>query len=324
MNIYELLNSRSIAQHWVEIDYHPDSLETAWLVYFSRKLTFKEKCKCWEEIIETMPDMEIPERANCRHYDSLHRFLREFMIICRRYLDWFYDNTDCVYSLKEFDNGYRYDNDYRYENAFSTVDAVKEFADNAGNGYAVKFEICKMIVDDFREDPACIVVNKEFEPMMPENWQYGAFTIREDEYDILSSFEGMGFNFPVPFKKGDILFNPNDCDPHWSQYSIDGRHIKLFVFDSLSPYNETFPEGRADMCFQGTLLLRSSIHTCSYSGGCYMDYEFYNGEFRGRLRILKAISDYKKGIIDKEKLNITFVNAYNSVVDDERAMGILY
>ena len=80
MNIYDLVNSHSIAEHWKKIDYKPDSLESAWIVYNNMKLSFSEKCKYWEEIINTMPDMEIPDNECCsRSFDSLHSFLRCFM-----------------------------------------------------------------------------------------------------------------------------------------------------------------------------------------------------------------------------------------------------
>ena len=118
MNIYDLLNSRSIAEHWKKIDYKPDSLETAWLMYFSRKLTFDEKCACWEEIIKNMPDMEIIRRPNCPHYDSLHDFLNRFMALSMRFSDWFYTNTDCVYT---------FNNDWPFNYAFSSVESIKEF-----------------------------------------------------------------------------------------------------------------------------------------------------------------------------------------------------
>ena len=80
------MNSESIREYWEETGYHPTSIETAWLIYSSFKLTFDEKCQFWECIAWKMPDMEIIGRPNCPHYDSLHNFLYRFMAVSKRFL----------------------------------------------------------------------------------------------------------------------------------------------------------------------------------------------------------------------------------------------
>ena len=317
MNIYDLLNSRSIAQHWEEIDYKPDSLETAWLVFYNNNLSFDEKCRLWEEIINTMPDMEIRERVNCRRYDSLHDFLYRFMALSRRFLDWFYDNTDCVYTLKDADH------DWQFDAAFSSVDSVKEFLRTKECTGVESYIIKKITVDKCSRNPASIMVNKESEPVCQDGWNYGPFPCG-DEYDILSSFEGMWFNFPVPFRKGDVIYNPYyRCSIGASDWA-GSEYTELFVVKDIGVEHlsekskKRFLTGEngdtSDMNFCGFAQWRDgSVYSESFSN--YMDFEFYQGEFKGFQRIIKALSNYEKGLINDELL----MHAYHQILSEERA-----
>ena len=316
MNIYELLNSRSIAEHWKEINYQPDSLETAWLIYLSRKRTFKEKCKCWEEIIETMPDMEIPERANCRHYDSLHDFLYRFMAVSRRFLDWFNDNTDCVYTLEDADN------DRPFDYAFSSVESIKEFIKTAEREDIGSFVIKKILVDDYPGYPARIKINKNFDIICQEDWNYGVFPCSEDEYDVLLAFEGMWFDFPVPFKKGDVIYNPyykcgfDSCGPKTRPQLYVVQYVGMNYMKERKNrwFVKRISDHSTDMAFWGYAQWRNGTVFSEYFFN-YMDFEFYHGAYKGKQRIIKALSNYEKGLIDAELL----MHAYHLILSEERA-----
>ncbi len=316
MNIYELLNSRSIAEYWKKIDYKPDSLASAWIVYNNMKLGFNEKCKCWEEIINTMPDMEIRERVNCRRYDSLHDFLNLFMALSRRFSDWFYDNTGCVYTLKDADN------DWPLDAAFSSIDSLKEFIKTEECEDIGTFVIKKLSVDNYQKYPASIKINKDFEPVCQDVWDYGAFPCNEDEYDMLIAFEGMWFDFPVPFKRGDVIYNP------YYKCGYDAREIEekteLFVVHNVGLECvrkegwKWFLEGgngdSTDMTFSGYTQWRDgTVYRETFSN--YMDFEFYHGEYKGFQRIIKALSNYEKGLINDELL----MHAYHQILSEERA-----
>ncbi len=311
MNIYDLLNSSSIAEHWKKIDYKPDSLESAWIVYNNMKLGFNEKCKCWEEIINTMPDREIIRRPNCPHYDSLHDFLNRFMALSRRFLDWFYTNTDCVYTI---------DYEWRFDPVFSSVDSLKEYIKAEDCEEIERFVIKKISVDDYSKYPAKIIVNREFEFIRPERWDYGAFPCNEDEYDMLVAFEGMWFDFPVPFKRGDVIY----CPYYKCGIGTAEDYTDLFVVLDIVPkclsekVKKWFFEGKngdtTDMSFGGYTQWRDgTVYRESFCN--YMDFEFYNGEFEGAQRIIKALSNYEKGLINDELL----MHAYHQILSEERA-----
>ena len=291
MNICELLNSRSIAQHWEEIEYTPDSLGTAWLVYQNTSLLFDDKCMLWEEIINTMPDTEIPGNEYCCHFDSLHGFLRRFMELSRRFLDWFYDNAGCVYAVNE---GYE---EFTFGSVFSSADKIKNYI-NSGEFISRKmFLLKRMVVDEFRADEdtglkpfACIAVNKIIQPVYQGIWDYTGSPCSEEEIELLKAFDGMSFDFPLPFEKGDLLCQitlglwprdwPRDDEP------------RLCVFTSLYEDGDMFITGFGQR-WNGEIFKADLF-------GCCMDYEVYSGKCEGKRRIMKALSSYEKGLISDD------------------------
>lgn len=79
MNILEFINSKNARRRLKKIEYTPDSLEVAWLIYQSETHTLDEKIASWEELIATMPDMPIPEGKESRAIPRLHKFLRLYI-----------------------------------------------------------------------------------------------------------------------------------------------------------------------------------------------------------------------------------------------------
>ena len=316
MNIYDILNSRSIAEYWKEIEYVPAPVETAWIVYSSRKLNFEQQCAFWEEIINTMPDTEIKKRVHCPRYDSLHGFLRRFMDINRRFLDWFHNSENCVYTITG--------DGYQCEMAFSSMDKVKEFISDDNDLDADKYVVSKVLINDFERYPACITVNNNCEPVLYENWVYRTFPHTEEEDDLLFAFEGMWFDFPIPFKKGDVLFNRYYNTNCFGTRHFDGDFTDLYavVSTGLDGWSEKakkwFFEGSSgdgsDMVFHGyAQMSNGSLYTESF--GNYMDYEFYNGDFKGKQHLIKLISNRLKDIINDE----LFVTVYHQILCEERA-----
>ena len=101
MNTYDYIESRAIRRHLQKTGYKFSSLEAAWLVWFNSKMTMSEKHKAWRKIIKYMPDMEIRvgKKGNEVAFDSLHRFLTDYMAMERRWLkDFFAFNQDSVLS----------------------------------------------------------------------------------------------------------------------------------------------------------------------------------------------------------------------------------
>ena len=300
MDYISLLNSQSIEKHWREIGYQPNALEAAWIVYSNRKLNFSEKCKYWEEIINTMPDMEIPERVNCNHYDSLHKFLLGFINISRRFIDWFYYYPGSMYTLTIADDDY-----YQFDAVFSSMDTLKGFIKSEECENVDSFIVNKIEVDDYDRNTASIKLNKDLKSVCQADWDYGSFPCSEEEYELITAFNGMQFRFPVPFKKGDLLI---EVGYDKSGYECKYTHHPV-VFDSLCSDDEE------DMRFTCWGLFQYFYIDCYYSFRNYMDFELYNGEIKGARRILKLWGKYQKGLIGAGNL----MEAYHQIISEERA-----
>lgn len=301
MNIYNLLNSRSIAHHWEEIEYIPDSLGTAWLVYKNKSLSFDEKCSLWEEIINTMPDAEIPknEYFSCR-FGSLHGFLRRFMELSRRFLDWFYDNAGCVYAVNE---GYEV---FTFGSVFSSADKIKDYINSGEFEDRKMFLLKRMVIDEFRADEdmglkpfACIAVNKNIQPVYQSIWDYTGSPCSQEEIELLKAFEGMSFDFPFPFEKGDLLCE--NTDGLW----LRDDEPRLCVYTSLGEYEDMVISGFGQR-------MNGEIFKSEFLGHC-MDYELYSGKCDGKRRIMKALSSYEKGLISDDY----FTKLYKFILMEE-------
>ena len=283
MNIYELLNSRSIAEYWEEIGYQPGSLETAWLIYNSKKLTFNRQCAYWQEIIDTMPDMTIGGRTGDPCGVSLHALLACYIKVCRNFAGWFSDGNGSIYTAADF-----YDEGAEAETldaAFSSLEKVKFYA--LENTYSDVFIINKLPVDCGSEYvTARLWFNKSFEPVRPDKWSFGRFPCNEYEYDCFNLFEDMRFNFPVPFRKGDVVFNP-DC--------VD---IGLYVLSSPEADDTEDDSDKVFKCYYQGKDGRISATTIRDMTA----FEYYRGEFCGKQRIMKALSNYEKGLIGTDLL----------------------
>ena len=60
MDIYSYLNSPDVAEHCRKLNYQFNALETAFIINDCRRISIEEKHRLYREIMDTMPDMEIP------------------------------------------------------------------------------------------------------------------------------------------------------------------------------------------------------------------------------------------------------------------------
>ncbi len=76
MDTYNLINSKAISEHCRKIKHQFNTEELAVLIYRNKRMNIDEKIKAYEELIEDYPDMEVIERINCKHYDSVKDMIR--------------------------------------------------------------------------------------------------------------------------------------------------------------------------------------------------------------------------------------------------------
>lgn len=315
MDIFRFINSKDIREHLTKIDYQFNSLETAWLIYQCNSCTMSEKHKAWNELIAEMPDCEMPERNNCRYQKSLYEFLKRYMQIQNEQYDTFTkEETGVVYQYQFYCKG-----DYswceEYDSIFATeADCWREIEED------MDLDIERIIIRkkyigksnyisvEYRPDRAIVAVDSN--------------NLNKEESEIINeSFEGLWFDFPVPFEKGDIVMERLLPGPY-ERVAERGA----FVINGMTPWDEK----RKDMLRKGNLGDTSDMN----AWGCfqdadgrifsevmynYMDLEYYEGPIEGRLRLLKAISSYLKKKIDLTMLLTT----YRKVILDEFTKDVM-
>lgn len=317
MDIYSYINSKAIADHCRKINHIFSPLDTAYLIYASQSHTLPEKYEAWNELIETMPDMELKGRRWTPHFDSLHEFLKQHMQIQRKYIDMFYQNEpDCIYSYEVLYSGdERYCEDDRiYSNFASCYDALKADIDDLVGFYTERkseidvldIRVTKRWINNAQDESSrsiklCIDYNNA-----PVEIRDTFSVISDDDYDILNAFEGLWPEIPTPFRKGDILidnisylsdkipFVLEDI-PYWDE---DGQHQKVVNFlreegDSSDLITSIYGIDKDGSIWHG-------------HGPSYLNLEYCDKPLEGTERILTAISNHLKGELSFEYLLLAY------------------
>ena len=114
---------------------------------------------------------------------------------------------------------------------------------------------------------------------------------------MLREFERSGFDFPVPFKKGDIVLSPHD-DSLWVVERINRQGLDEEELTGRRRYGYD-----RDMNYSGySISLNCDAYgVCKNKGSSYMDLETYQGPLEGFLRTLEPISEMLKEKIDEKE-----------------------
>lgn len=313
MDVLQYINSKDIRAHLESIGYEFNSLEAAWIIFWCRSLTIEEKHKAWGQLIETMPDCRIEERLNTVPQDSLRDFLREYMRIEKKYIERFCeaqqgdgpgsDGTPYVYSCTiKYDDG----SDSECPTVFSSFEILKKTISETEEGVA-SIHVERMQVDglDFK-GWADLDAEYRFIKFWPE-------IIDDHDRDIyFNVFEGLWFDFPTPFKKGDILWNPNrsNAGPFVFESLITDRgFLKKSQEESVRNKGDY-----SDMTYYGYFVLSNEG---VYIDGdyIYMDLEYYTEELEGIYRLLKIVSEFIKG---EAELDLCF-QLYHKIMNEENS-----
>ena len=132
-------------------------------------------------------------------------------------------------------------------------------------------------------------LNHEKKPVYLDEKNY----LSEEEHEIYHGvFEGMWFNFPTPFEKGDIL-RQADC---LYRHPYEPPFVMTSICTERADYFSKNGDG-SDMTAHGYFLERDGhiYHECVHD---YMNLERVPAELVRRERMLVPISRYVKGDID--------------------------
>lgn len=315
MDIFQYINSKDIRAHLESIGYRFNALEAAWLVYQCHTATMKEKHAAWREIIDTMPDMDMPIKQEDPP-KSLHAFLRNYMALEDRFLREFYD-TDGQYAYNYYEPEYYYDTwkcDLLVDHHgiyYRLDECLKEALEKAKDYYkaceAVVYRIDLTNGNRIRSD---FDQAGNIRRVCP---RYDLFITEEQIFFDTFSALAKTISFPLPFRKGDILYYRDD--------SVDYCGDPFVLTATAAAHdNETVRLLRDG---KGVILWGYFQHedgTLYREWVCgYTNLEWYKGTLRGKNRILKALSNYYKGKIDA----VLFANAYRQILTEEQERSFL-
>ena len=287
MNITRFINSKDIRKHLESINYPFTSTEAAWLIWQCRDLTLKEKHAAWQELIDAMPDCPIEERLWVAARPSLHAFLKEYMQFQDGLIKELYTRKDNeIYAGKIWRPGP--EEIYPYSTVELCLKECREtFVDEATKTYSVsKYQL---------DEPGKYVARADFRSGDGALMRIDQGHSFRNDFDR-TIFMGSWFHFPLPFKKGDIVWNP-----HLSRGQCGGGP---FVFEAagLDVYQDELTKERILREADETDMLAMGYVYSEYWGEfveedfhAYLDLEYYRGGFdEAEDRLLPALSDCLK------------------------------
>lgn len=276
MDIYTFINSKDIRDYLKKIHYNFTPVEAAWLVWQCESITLQEKHNAWNEIIETTPDVSF--ETNKKSYDSLHKFLNEYMELENKCIDDIVNPKDSNLFYKssiQVTWDFICKLYFNYENCLNaTKKDLFNWNTETGNNVCIS-----MWHENEPQTDTYIELNTKGEIM-----HIHSYTL--DEINRIT-FEDAGLIFPTPFVNGDILWNPLSIDKN------------PFVLEE--PYSDMSALGYSTG--ENGQLYKHYTTT-------YMNVEYYNYKLAGINRILGVLSAYLKGEIDI----VRFVNMYQPTV----------
>lgn len=322
MNVLPFLNSRTIVEHWKKIGFIPSAEQAAFLIHRSRERSLSEKHAAYREIIATMPDVSLPERAWCPAVPSLHAFLADFIDVEEQLLTAFLDPNDGVYSFVGYSNSVwgGCDSDPLVYPTFESC--LEKLRDTSRYDPLIRAEVTRQELGAEKPllyDRICVSLNANFEIVSIKDYDPKSKYSKAEDF-----FSSRWFAFPTPFSRGDIV-----CSPNISQTQI-GRDS--FILDELACWGseELCANGIPDEPMTGKYsssyqwkdhwigqALREADHTDMTASGIfynddgtiygevmhdYLDLDYPKEEPDGAGRILIPISNFLKGKIDEVEL----------------------
>ena len=323
MNAFPFVNSKNIRTHLEKIGYEFSPIEAAWLIYQSRNHTLAEKHAAWRELAEEYPDVAFDAKYTeyvDAPYERLSDYLRLYIDTEEKLLREFSKNDGsfvyCVDPLDEnsFMGGYM---DELFTRAFSDyetcVEALKEWYQKASAQYKesterAKYKIYCRPLDNAPVRLSSVTVRDDGEVLSLTDPEGGNET---EDFSPHHLFDFMWFSFPVPFHKGDILWDPVRGKSGFCRGPL--------VMVDITPehYARTQKSGCDDTDMNVWGYFQSNDGTVYREATSnYMDFEYYPPEkLTGKRRVLVALSN-----LVKEKINVElFSAAYPHILAEEAA-----
>lgn len=315
MDIYSFINSKDIGEYCRKINYQFNPIEASYLIWRSKRRTLKERHAAWTELIKSTLDIPVPDSE----YKSLHEFLNDYMTMENDYLTEFYAESDAVYFSRIYTEQGKYET-VPLVSLFNTVNdclnyvrKTKEYIEESGQNRITNFHIVKAVLNKRRDDMS-LHYSAGFEPLR--------IIAVLSKTDLFHTFCKLCPVVPTPFKEGDMVKIYND-KYHRGMFHSD--EWTAYVFDTVGYWDVDEDETVLNLSKNYNAILYSydewgqvsyiqipdsrgynnEIETWGFKPN-YLDLEYYNGELKGRERILTGISSYLKGDISLAFLMNTY------------------
>ena len=290
MDFLNFVNSNAVRSYLQEIRYQPTSLEAAWLVYQCETASLEEKCAAWREIIETLPDCPTGSRTRGlkpEHRDSVHTFLGAYIAQQEQLAAAFLQADEpAVYDLQYqfLPKGERFWRKWRtVDENFPTLEACLQ-AVPRDEGEVRQITVRKYNAEgDFLME-AKFLPDYRLAFAEPRPGSLYAINMKESEWAVYTGVlypvgnSQRTLNFPLPFRPGDLLYNPNSpeatfCGGVFVAAQTDSYCHRLGFFQQ-----ENHPDKIIPLIFR------------------IMDCEYYPAEaLTERHRLLSLLSKFLKG-----------------------------
>lgn len=321
MDEYNLINSKAIREHCRKINHKFNTEELAVLIYRNKRMDVTEKIEAYQELIANYPDMEVIERINCKHYDSVKVMIQDEIKRIRDLTEKLeQEEPDVVYTYNYWCNSkYRgiIEGKDEYRDLYQTFQEVQE---------AVNGEIEQ---DEDKEIRSFRIRKRQFS--RDSKYNIGAeYKLNDDrKLEMVNIYDFNGewldisnicLNLPTPFQKGDLLLGTSKT-PFAEGYVLTYDKYP-FVLEHLCTWRENFQKlldkgnfDSSDMQGWGYMI--------SEEGNLYLDnnhdydnWEYFDGELHGMERILKATSSLLKDEIDLS----LFIQAYEKMREESQCV----
>ena len=211
MDIYRFINSTDIATHLKSIEYQFSALESAWLIWQSNTAAMKERHEAWLALIDKFPDCSIEKSIRYPHWESLHQMLRDYMAL--------EEKLRAILVEQDIGAAYIYD-EYGpilngEKNAWYGGYISKDFWGAAL--YAIEREETfphRIRKRWFGEETSITAYYDENQNLLRIEQDLDSRKLSEREQELWwGTFSEMYFDFPIPFKKGDLVQNTQTKEP---------------------------------------------------------------------------------------------------------------
>ncbi len=289
---YNLINSKAISEYCKKIKHEFNTEELAVLIFRNKNMSIDEKISAYKELIKEYPDMEVIERINCNHYDSVKTMIENEIKRLKNMVDFFHEDTaNSIYTFNEFN---KYAGKYLDTNEIDDARGSFKEIEKAIYNYIEEYDTDNEITS-FRIKKVSLKDKnlKIFAIYKVENKKL----ILTNIYDVNDylDIDNIFLNIPNPFKIGDILTDGN----------------KIMVLEWLCTQQEDLEKLLAKGCkdssdMQGTCYFIDDYNTLYWDNVFdYDSWEYFDGDLEGLNRLLKPVSSFLKNEISPD----LFLNA---------------